>query len=182
MVVTADTAGRRADRIESLLSARLFVEPQLTGDRLTFASNLAGHLSLFAMDASGGVPEPLLPPQIALQNPELVGGHLFHVLPRLEQIVVMLDSDGDENYVPYVVPLEGGFPEPLRRVERSREVAHISSRSTTTPRSRTSPSSRARSRSIAAVRVRARDRRGRDARREPVRRLRRRVDAATTRA
>ena len=33
------------------------------------------------MDASGGVPEPLLPPQIALQNPELVGGELFHVLP-----------------------------------------------------------------------------------------------------
>ena len=33
------------------------------------------------MDAAGGVPEPLLPPQIALQNPELVGGELFHVLP-----------------------------------------------------------------------------------------------------
>lgn len=113
MVVAADTAGRRADRIESLLSARLFVEPQLAGDRLTFASNLAGHLSLFAMDAAGGVPEPILPPQIALQNPELVGGHLFHVLPRLERILVMLDSDGDENYVPHVVPIDGGFPEPL---------------------------------------------------------------------
>jgi pimeloyl-ACP methyl ester carboxylesterase len=113
VVVAADTAGRRADRIESLLSARLFVEPQLAGDRLTFASNLAGHLSLFAMDAAGGVPEPILPPQIALQNPELVGGHLFHVLPRLERILVMLDSDGDENYVPHVVPIDGGFPEPL---------------------------------------------------------------------
>ena len=103
----------RADRIESLLSARLFVEPQLAGDRITFVSNLSGHLSLYAMDAAGGVPEPLLPPQIALQNPELVGGHLFHVLPRLGQILVMIDSDGDENYVPYVVPLDGGFPEPL---------------------------------------------------------------------
>jgi len=113
VVVAADTAGRRADRIESLLSARLFVEPQLAGDRLTFASNLAGHLSLFAMDAAGGVPEPILPPQIALQNPDLVGGHLFHVLPRLERILVMLDSDGDENYVPHVVPIDGGFPEPL---------------------------------------------------------------------
>ena len=40
MVVAADTAGRRADRIESLLSARLFVEPQLAGDRLTFASRV----------------------------------------------------------------------------------------------------------------------------------------------
>ena len=103
----------RADRIESLLSARLFVEPQLAGDRITFVSNLSGHLSLYAMDAAGGVPEPLLPAQIALQNPELVGGHLFHVLPRLGQILVMIDSDGDENYVPYVVPLDGGFPEPL---------------------------------------------------------------------
>ena len=104
---------RTAERIESLLSARLFVEPQLAGDRLFFVSNGSGHLSLFAMDAAGGVPEPLLPPQIALQNPELVGGHLYHVLPRLGQIVVMIDSDGDENYVPHVVPLDGGFPELL---------------------------------------------------------------------
>ena len=112
-IVAADTAGRRADRIESLLSARLFVEPQLADDRITFVSNLSGHLSLYAMDVAGGVPEPLLPPQIALQNPELVGGHLFHVLAGLGQILVMIDSDGDENYVPHVIPLEGGFPEPL---------------------------------------------------------------------
>jgi len=112
-IVAADTAGRRADRIESLLSARLFVEPQLADDRLTFVSNLSGHLSLYAMDASGGVPEPLLPPQMALQNPDLVGGYLFHVVPSLGRIVVMLDADGDENYVPHVVPLEGGFPKPL---------------------------------------------------------------------
>jgi dipeptidyl aminopeptidase/acylaminoacyl peptidase len=112
-IAAADTAGRRADRIESLLSARLFVEPQLADDRITFVSNLSGHLSLYAMDASGGVPEPLLPPQIALQNPELVGGHLFYVLSGLGQIIVMLDSDGDENYVPHVIPMDGGFPEPL---------------------------------------------------------------------
>jgi pimeloyl-ACP methyl ester carboxylesterase len=89
------------------------VEPQLVDDRLFFVSNLSGHLSLYAMDASGGVPEPLLPPQIALQNPELVGGHLFHVFPELGHILVMIDSDGDENYVPHVVPIDGGFPEPL---------------------------------------------------------------------
>ena len=111
--VAADTAGRRADRIESLLSARLFVEPQLANDRITFVSNLSGRLSLYAMDACGGVPEPLLPPQIALQNPELVGGHLFHVLAELGRIVVMIDSDGDEKYVPYTIPLDGGFPEVL---------------------------------------------------------------------
>src|SRR5262245_20598724 len=111
--MAADTAGRRADRIESLLSARLFVQPQLADDRITFASNLSGRLSLYTMDASGGVPEPLLPPQIALQNPELVGGYLFRVLDELGRIVVMIDSDGDEKYVPYTIPLDGGFPEPL---------------------------------------------------------------------
>jgi pimeloyl-ACP methyl ester carboxylesterase len=112
-IAAADIAGRRADRIESLLSARLFIEPQLVDDRLYFVSNLSGHLSLYAMDASGGVPEPLLPPQIALQNPELVGGHLFDVLPELQQILVMIDADGDENYVPHLVSIEGGFPERL---------------------------------------------------------------------
>ncbi len=109
--------GTRADltanRIESLLSARLFVEPQLAGGRLYFLSNLSGHLSLYAMDAVGGVPEPLLPPQLALQNPELVAGYSFYVLPELDRIVVMIDRDGDENYQPCLVPLAGGFPEPL---------------------------------------------------------------------
>ena len=108
-----ESAGLRAKRIEALLSARLFVEPQLAGDRLYFISNLSGHLSLYRMDVAGGVPEPLLPPGIALQNPELAGGHLFFVLPALDRIVVMVDRDGDENYEPCVIPIEGGFPEPL---------------------------------------------------------------------
>jgi pimeloyl-ACP methyl ester carboxylesterase len=105
--------GLTANRIEALLSARLFVEPQLADGRLYFVSNLSGHLSLFAMDEAGGVPEPLLPPQLALQNPELVGGYPFYVFPSLGRIVVMIDHDGDENYEPFLVPLEGGFPEPL---------------------------------------------------------------------
>ena len=110
-----DLAGRQptADRIESLLSARLFVAPQLTDGRLYFISNLSGLLSLYAMDAAGGVPEPLLPPQIALQNPKLIGGESFRVLPRLGRIVVMLDHDGDENYEPFLIPIDGGFPEPV---------------------------------------------------------------------
>jgi pimeloyl-ACP methyl ester carboxylesterase len=103
----------RRNRIESLLSARLFVEPQLAGDRVYFVSNLSGQLSLYAMDVGGGVPVPLLPPRIALQNPELIGGRLFHVAPRLDRILVMIDNDGDENYEPYLIPLKGGFPEPL---------------------------------------------------------------------
>jgi len=106
-------AGSTGNRIESLLSARLFVEPQLADGTLTFVSNLSGHLSLYAMPVGGGVPQPLLPPRIALQNPELVGGHLYLVLPTLERIVLMIDRDGDENYVPHLIPLRGGFPEPL---------------------------------------------------------------------
>jgi pimeloyl-ACP methyl ester carboxylesterase len=105
--------GRTAERIEALLSARLFLEPQFADGRLYFISSLSGLLSLYAMDEEGGVPEPLLPPQIALQNPELIGGYSFFVLPGLDQVVVMLDRDGDENYKPFVIPLEGGFPEPL---------------------------------------------------------------------
>ncbi len=101
-----------APRIESLLSARLFLFPQLADDRIFFISNLSGHLSLYAMNYGGSVPEPLLPPQIALQNPELIGGHSFHVFPNLGKILVMIDHDGDENYQPMLIPMEGGFPEP----------------------------------------------------------------------
>lgn len=99
-------------RIESLMSARLFVAPQYAYDRVYFLSNLSGHLSLYAMYHGGSVPEPLLPPHIALQNPHLIGGHSFYAFPELEEILVMIDSDGDENYQPMLMPLEGGFPEP----------------------------------------------------------------------
>jgi dipeptidyl aminopeptidase/acylaminoacyl peptidase len=109
--LTAETL--TAQRLEALLSARLFLQPQLTGGKLYFLSNLSGRLSLYAMDEQGGVPEPLLPPQLALQNPELVEGHSFQVLPDLGRIVVMIDHDGDENYEPFLVPIEGGVPEPL---------------------------------------------------------------------
>jgi pimeloyl-ACP methyl ester carboxylesterase len=129
-VVTGDVQrlavrGRTADRIEALLSARLFLEPQLTDGRLYFISSLSGLLSLYAIDEEGGVPEPLLPPQIALQNPELVQGYSFFVLPELRQIVVMMDRDGDENYRPFVIPIEGGFPEPLAVVSFDGYRSHL---------------------------------------------------------
>ncbi len=106
-------ATRTAGSLESLLSARLFLNPQLAGDRLYFVSDLAGRLGLYVMDVGGSVPRPLLPPRIALQNPELLGGLPFIVLPEHERIVLMLDSDGDENYEPVVIGIEGGYPEPL---------------------------------------------------------------------
>ncbi len=73
------------NRIESLLSARLFLVPQLAQNRIFFLSNTSGWISLYAMDYGGSVPEPLLPPHIALQNPHLIGGHSFFVFPELEQ-------------------------------------------------------------------------------------------------
>ncbi len=99
-------------RIESLLSARLFVVPQHVDGRIYFLSNVTGHLSLYAMFYGGSVPEPLLPPDIALQNPHLIDGKSFFVFPKLGQILVMVDKDGDENYQPMWIPLDGGFPEP----------------------------------------------------------------------
>jgi len=101
-------------RIESLLSARQFVHPQVVGDRLYFISDLSGRLSLYVMDVRGSVPEPLLPPDIALPNPHHLGGAVaFQVLPKLGQILLMLDRDGDENYQPMFLPIEGGRPEPV---------------------------------------------------------------------
>jgi pimeloyl-ACP methyl ester carboxylesterase len=86
--------------------------PQHAAGRIFFLSNLSGHLSLYAMNGGGSVPEPLLPPNIALQNPELVGGHSYCAFPRLNQVLLMLDRDGDENYQPMLIPASGGFPEP----------------------------------------------------------------------
>lgn len=99
--------------IESLLSARLFLVPQLVDDTLYFMSNLNGRNSLYRMKVGGSVPEPLLPPQIALQNPHLMEGHSFVVFPQIGQILVMIDRDGDEDYQPMLIPLEGGYPQPL---------------------------------------------------------------------
>ena len=85
--------------IESLLAARLFLSPKRLRNRLFFLSNLGpgGHLSLYAMDTGGSVPEPLLPARIAVPNPELAEGEVFALFPSLGKILLMLDRDGDEN-------------------------------------------------------------------------------------
>jgi pimeloyl-ACP methyl ester carboxylesterase len=98
-------------RVESLMSARLFVTPQHANNRIYFLSNLSGHLSLYSMAYGGSVPEPLLPPDIALQNPQLIGGLSFYVFPKIDKVLVMIDKDGDENYQPMLIPIAGGFPE-----------------------------------------------------------------------
>lgn len=98
-------------RIESFLAARLFLRPQLVNDRIFFESNLSGRISLYAMDYGGSIPEPLLPPEIALQNPHLLPGKSYYIFPELSEILVMIDRDGDENYQPMFIPIEGGYPE-----------------------------------------------------------------------
>jgi pimeloyl-ACP methyl ester carboxylesterase len=113
MTVSSPTLDTSPYSIEPLLSNRLFLAPQLAGDRLYFLSNLSGHFSLYAMQPEGSIPEPLLPPGIALQNPELQQGLPFFVFPELGRIVVSIDHDGDENYQPMAIPLEGGQPHPL---------------------------------------------------------------------
>jgi pimeloyl-ACP methyl ester carboxylesterase len=98
--------------IAQMLSARLFLTPQLVGDRIFFLSNLGqgGHLSLYSMDVHGSVPDPLLPPDIALQNPKQTQGASFIVFPRLGKILVLIDHHSDENYQPMYVPIDGGVP------------------------------------------------------------------------
>ena len=112
-------------RIESFLSARLFLVPQLIGERLYFLSNLSGHLSLYGMNYGGSVPEPLLPANIALHNPHMLDGYSFFVFPKLGKIMVMIDQDGDENYQPMLIPLEGGFPEPAFNDHFSNYRVHL---------------------------------------------------------
>ncbi|MGH2542874.1 MAG: alpha/beta hydrolase family protein, partial [Ardenticatenaceae bacterium] len=68
---------------------------------------------LYAMDRGGSVPEPLIPPDIALQHPAHLDGETPCVLPEMGQILLMIDRDGDENYQPHLVPIEGGTPRPL---------------------------------------------------------------------
>jgi len=98
-------------RVESLMSARLFVVPQYADKKVFFLSNLSGHLSLYSMKYGGSVPEPLLPPNIALQNPHLIGGLSFFVFSKIKKVLVMIDRDGDENYQPMLVSANGAYPE-----------------------------------------------------------------------
>src|SRR5947207_11416704 len=94
-------------RIESLLSARLFLAPQLWDNRIYFISNLSGRFSLYAMDYGGSVPEPLIPPDIALQNPELIESISFYVYPKICKILVSIDNQWYEYYHPMLI-LRGG--------------------------------------------------------------------------
>lgn len=99
--------------VESMLSAQQLVSPQILGDYVYFVSDMSGMMSLYRMRKTGGFPERLLPAGLAIQNPHLMAGYLYVVLPKLEKILIMIDQDGNELYQPSFIPLEGGIPEPL---------------------------------------------------------------------
>ena len=101
------------DLTEALLTAKLHLVPEVAGDKLYFLSDSSGRMSLYAMPVAGGEKVQLIPDEIALPNPKLVGSTVLAVLPQLGKIVLAMDTDGDENYRPHVVPIEGGTPEPL---------------------------------------------------------------------
>ena len=99
-------------QVDSLLSARKFLSPQYVENKVYCVSDLGGRLSLFRMEYGGSVPIPLLPNRLALQNPMLIDGYLYGVLPKLGKILVMLDCDGNEAYQPMLIPIGGGYPQP----------------------------------------------------------------------
>src|SRR5438876_9861062 len=99
--------------VESLLSARLMLEPENVNDRIFFLSDMSGVLSLDAMDKHGSIPEPLLPGGMALVNPHLMAVANYHVIPKRGKILVMMDTRGNENHQPSRIPLNCGIPEPL---------------------------------------------------------------------
>ncbi len=95
------------------MSARRLVVPDFVEEYVYFLSDMSGLISLHRMKKGGSMPEPLLPPGLALQNPHLMTGESFVVFPEIEKILVMIDNNGDENYQPSFIPLGGGIPEPL---------------------------------------------------------------------
>jgi esterase/lipase len=99
--------------VESILSARQVVSPQIAGDYVYFVSDMSGMMSLYRMKKHGSFPERLLPAGMAIQNPHLMAGHLYIVFPKLKRILLMLDEDGNELYQPCLLPLEGGVPKPI---------------------------------------------------------------------
>src|SRR6059036_2225404 len=78
--------------------------PRVVGDKAYFLNDSSGALSLYSMDKSGSIPQPLLPGGIALVNPHLMIGDNYVVLPRMDKIMVMVDKLGNENYQPSFIP------------------------------------------------------------------------------
>ena len=107
------TSEKKSFPVESLLSARLLLSPQLAEGRVYFISDMGGCMSLYVMKRSGSLAVPLLPSGLALQNPHLMAGYNYYVLPKLQKILVMIDEDGNENYQPCFIPLGGGIPRPV---------------------------------------------------------------------
>lgn len=70
-------------------------------------------MSLYRKPLTASETQQLIPDELALANPKLVQGELFTVFPDLDMILLMVDTDGDENYQPCTLPLSGGTPQPV---------------------------------------------------------------------
>ena len=99
--------------VESLLSAKLHLSPQVAGDVIYFIANTTGRMSLFSKPLEGSEATQLVPADLALPSPKVMAGEPFAVLPALGKILLTIDRDGDENYQPFFIPIEGGVPEPV---------------------------------------------------------------------
>ena len=99
--------------IESLLSAKQLLNPQVYENSIYFLANFSGKYSLWKMERSGSLPVMLIPENIALQNPHLMNGSSFEIFPELETILIMIDKDGDENYQPMMIDIDGSPPKLL---------------------------------------------------------------------
>ena len=118
----------------------------------------------------GGVPEPLLPPQIALQNPELIGGLLVLRLPGTRPASsMMIDSDGDENYQPISSRSRAASPSRSAAGDPRRLRSHCVRRATRTATLRVLRLRVARRALFTVSQMRPRTGEVREARPEPVR-------------
>ncbi|WP_033543322.1 S9 family peptidase [Planococcus sp. CAU13] len=73
--------------------------------RLIFSSNLNGNVNLWAMDLAEGFP------YLFAQRDESVD--FIKIDPENRYVLAGYDKDGDENHQIYVLPYEGGLPQPL---------------------------------------------------------------------
>lgn len=99
--------------VEALLAPSLHLSPEVVADDLYYIANPTGRMSLYRKPLGGGPATRLLPEDLALPSPKILGAQPFAVVPKLGRIVLTIDDHGDENYQPFSISIDGGTPEPL---------------------------------------------------------------------
>ncbi len=96
-------------RIESLLSSRLFLQPQLVGRRIFFSQQFERSYQLICHGLWRKRSRTSTPAGYCVTKPRAANGYPFYVFPQTGKILVTIDRVGDENYQPMLIPVEGGF-------------------------------------------------------------------------